>query len=281
LPSSGGPGPESVRVTIVVPTRNAARTLERCLASIRTQSYSDAELVVVDNSSADATPEIAARYADHYAVRGPERSAQENYGWRAGTGAIVGFIDADMVLEPEVVREAVSAFDGDPGLGALVIPELAFGDGFFARCRALEKRARLGDAGVEAARLFRRSVLEQVGGYDEALTAFEDWDLADRVTAAGYRIGRVSSLVWHDEGRLQLRGAYRKWRYYGRWLPAYRARPSARSRSLSRFLGSVLEEGPPRYVAGLIVLKAVEAAGMIVGAAEGRWSAGARRRGGK
>ena len=58
---------DSDRVTVVVPTREAARTLDRCLASVRAQTHPRVELVVVDNHSTDDTVSIAHRHAD----RGP------------------------------------------------------------------------------------------------------------------------------------------------------------------------------------------------------------------
>lgn len=260
-------------VTVVVPTRNAERTLATCLASIRAQTYRSVELVVVDNSSTDTTMTIAKRYANQAVVWGPERSAQRNHGWRIGSGEHVVFIDADMVLSPNIVAEVVDAFDSDAGLGALVIPELAFGEGFLARCRELEKRLYLGDSHVEAARVFPRRVLEQVGGYDEDMSAFEDWDLPDRIQAAGFRLGRINSVVMHDEGRISLRRAFAKKRYYGRWLPAYQRVRRAQFRRLGRpallSQPGQLIRAPHRF-AGLVVLKTAEWGGLAVGAFEGR-----------
>ncbi|WP_018348170.1 glycosyltransferase family 2 protein [Longispora albida] len=257
------------RVTVVVPTRNAARTLEACLTSIRAQSYPDTELVVVDNHSTDGTPEIAARYADQVLVAGPERSAQRNHGWRAGTGELVGFVDADMVLEPGVVADAVAVLSRDRGLGSLVVPEHAFGDGFLAGCRVLEKRIYLGDASVEAARFFRRSLLEELGGYDESLTAFEDWELADRLAGRGHGVGRTTAAIWHDEGRVSLRVAFTKKRYYGRWLPVYRAR-DARPLARPALLAKLPVGRHPVRSAGLLVLKCAELAGMALGTLDAR-----------
>jgi len=93
------PPPE---VTVVVPTRNAARTLAACLESLRAQT-TPCRTVVVDNGSTDATVTIAEQGADVVLHAGPERSAQRNYGARAYPAAIVGFIDADMILAPSVV----------------------------------------------------------------------------------------------------------------------------------------------------------------------------------
>ena len=261
-------------VTVVVPTKNTERTLDRCLASVRAQTYPNVELVVVDNRSTDATMTIAEKHADLAVSGGPERSAQRNQGWRAGHGSYLIFIDADMVLGENVVAEVVETFGKDDKLGAVVLPELAFGEGFLASCRELEKRLYLGDPQVEAARAFPRPVLEEIGGYDEAVTGFEDWELPDRVKAAGYRVGRIDGIVMHDEGRISLRRAFAKKRYYGQWLPMYRkVRRAAPARKLGRPAllsqpGQLLRA--PHRAVGLVVLKGAEWSGLALGAFQGR-----------
>jgi glycosyltransferase involved in cell wall biosynthesis len=252
-------------VTVVVPTRNAARTLARCLESVRAQTRS-AELIVVDNGSTDGTAEIAGRYADRVLARGPERSAQRNLGWRTGRGEIVVFLDADMVLDPDALAQAVSAFE-DEDLDGLVIPESSFGTGFWSRCKVLEKSLYEGDQAIEAARIFRRTALDKTGGFDEELSAFEDWDLTDRVPG---RIGRIEARVRHDEGRLTLWAAFTKRRYYGRWLHVYRSRPHARVPSRSGVLHRLIRLGTPAETAGVIALKAVEAVGLALGSRSAR-----------
>ena len=67
-------------VSVVVPTRNAGRTVETCLRSIRAQTWPALELIVVDNGSTDATWAVARRHADLALRGGPERSAQRNQG---------------------------------------------------------------------------------------------------------------------------------------------------------------------------------------------------------
>lgn len=257
-------------VTVVVPTRNAGRTLAACLRSVRAQTYPDVELVVVDNESADDTWRIARTLAHRVERCGPERSAQRNHGWRTGRGDLVAFIDADMVLEPIVVAEAVAAFRADPEIGALVIPERAFGVGYLACCRVLEKRLYESDERAEAARVFRRAVLAELGGFAEHITGFEDWELTDRLLRDGRRIGRVTAPVWHDEGRISLRRAFVKKRYYGQWLPTYRRQVGAatqRRRSMPAAFGHpLLLARSPHRAAGLLLLKSVEWTGIAVGA---------------
>ncbi|HEX7097530.1 MAG TPA: glycosyltransferase [Acidimicrobiales bacterium] len=259
---------DTTRVTVVVPTRNSSRTIERCLQSVRAQRHPDVELIVVDNGSSDGTPALATRHADLVLTHGPERSAQRNRGAARGQGELVAFIDSDMVLTPDVLSEATELFATDPQLGAVIVEEEAFGTGRFARCRELEKQLCIGDESVEAARIFRRAAFEAVGGYDEQLNACEDWDLADRVAAAGWATGRIRARIRHDEGHVSLLGAFRKKRYYGRaaadWSPDHRSR-HRRRRPLSLLAAIARTPAPTHVRVGLAVLKCAEWAGFAIG----------------
>lgn len=262
-----------MRISFVVPTRDSARTLDACLRSLRAQAHPDVEVLVVDNASRDATTQIAGRHADKLLHRGPERSAQRNHGTAHSTGDVVVFIDSDMVLDPDVASRIAAEFAAQPQVGALVIPERSFGEGFLARCRQLEKDLYVGDPAVESPRAFRRTVIERLGGWNEALTAAEDWELADRareVTA----IGRIPAWIHHDEGRIRLRTTFAKKRYYGRWIEEY-VRMRADS-SGSRFARTALLRQPGRLLRhpvltlGLATLKLTEAAGLILGIRDAR-----------
>jgi glycosyltransferase involved in cell wall biosynthesis len=207
-------------VSVIVPARNSSDTIGECLRSIRNQSYAPVELIVVDNGSTDATPQIAAGIADAVLDAGPERSAQRNAGARASHGAYLVFIDSDMLLRPEVVGDCVAR--AEAGADAVVIPELSFGDGFWARCKALERSCYHGDETIEAARFFRRESFFAVGGYDETIPfGPEDWDIHARVRAARGRIGRAAAVIDHDEGALQFRELLGRKYYYGKATARY------------------------------------------------------------
>ena len=199
-------------VSVIVPTRNSARTLEACLASIRRQDYNAIELIVVDNHSTDQTLQIASGNADVVDTFGPERSAQRNRGAHLSHGEFLLFIDSDMTLAPQIVRECVDIVRTS-GAPAVIIPEVSVGEGFWARCRALERSCYVGDDSIEAARFVSRTDFDTAGGYDENLIAMEDWDLSIRI-AAGRRLPRTLAFITHDEGRLRLGMVLSKKRYY-------------------------------------------------------------------
>lgn len=212
MPSSTAPN-----VSVVVPTRNSARTLECCLMSLRSQTVR-CIIVVVDNSSTDETVSIAAKYAHLVLVAGPERSTQRNVGAAATSAGVVGFIDSDMVLSSSVVEEALQAINA--GAVSVVVPEVTVGEGFWARVRHYERSLYSDVEAIEAPRFFERSVFETVGGFDESLVGPEDWDLARRTKSCGPR-GRISSVIEHHEGRVRYLDACRKKAYYAPGMARY------------------------------------------------------------
>ena len=206
-------------VSVIVPTKNSSHTIDECLQSIKDQTYSNIEIMVIDNYSRDKTKEIAGKYG-RVLLKGPERSAQRNFGARRARGEYVFFVDSDMELTPRVVEECL----GEIRLhapGAVIVPEISVGVGFWARCKALEKRCYIGDDTIEAARFFKKEVFWKVGEYDEDLIAAEDWDLSQRIKKAGFAIGRISALVKHQEGRLGLTKTVKKKFGYGVTIGRY------------------------------------------------------------
>ena len=67
-------------VSIIVTTKNEEKNIAYCLTSITEQTYSHLEVILVDNNSSDKTREIALEFTDKIFNKGPERSAQRNYG---------------------------------------------------------------------------------------------------------------------------------------------------------------------------------------------------------
>jgi len=268
-----------MKVSVVIPTRDSARTLESCLQSVRAQTYRDLEVLVVDNGSTDGTPEIAARLADVLLAAGPERSAQRNAGARFATGPALLFVDSDMVLDPTVVEECAHAVTA--GAEVVIISEESFGEGFWARCKRLERSCYVGDASIEAARFFSREIFDRVDGYDEGLVGGEDWDLHARVGRAGARVGRITARIWHDEGRLRLRDLVEKKFRYGKTLGRYvRKHPTLARRQLRLIRPAFLLHRSrlvrsPLLVSGIVVMKTAEgaagAAGLIVATLQGQW----------
>jgi glycosyltransferase involved in cell wall biosynthesis len=210
-------------VSVIVPTRNSEKTIGPCLESIAEQSYSNIEIIVVDNHSEDYTQGVAARFTDKVFEHGPERSAQRNFGAQVSNGEYLLFPDSDMELTRDVIKECVQKVAADPKVEAIVIPEESFGLGFWANCRRLERSFYIGVEWLEAARFFKKSVFEEMGGYDLRNTGTEDFDLPQRIKAAHgpESNSRITSLVYHNEQEMGLFEAIKTNYYYGHNLDAY------------------------------------------------------------
>jgi glycosyltransferase involved in cell wall biosynthesis len=207
-------------VSVIVPTKNSSATLEECLMSLKQQTYQKIEIIVVDNFSTDSTPITAKKYADKFFSKGPERSAQRNYGVAKASGKYVVIIDSDMNLDPDIIKQCVTAMENNAQIHGVIIPEESFGDGFWAKCKQLERSFYLGVSYMEAARFFYKSEFLKVGGYDTQMVSGEDWDLSQRIESIG-KLSRTTAIIHHNEGRISLFRTIKKKFYYARLFGSY------------------------------------------------------------
>ena len=202
-------------VSIIIPTFNSERFLERCLKSVKGQTYPKIEIIVVDNYSKDRTREIAKKYTDHVFLKGPERSTQVNFGVKHAHGEYVYRVDSDFVIEPSVVEEAVRKCD--EGYEAICVHNTSDPSvSFWAQVRKMERDCYALDNLNVAARFFSKETFERVGGFNEELVAAEDYDLHNRLLRYKVRIAHIKSKEIHiDEPRnlSEIAGSYF---YYGR-----------------------------------------------------------------
>jgi len=207
-------------VSIIVPTYKSATTLAACLESIKNQTYPQIELIVIDNHSTDNTVDIAKTFTPNVHVRGPERSAQRNYGVEISKGKYVVIIDSDMELGPKVIEACVEKTETSEQVGGVVIPEESFGKGFWAQCKRLERSFYVGIDWIEAARFYRKDLYQKLGGYNESLVSGEDWDLSQRMGKIS-KIDRVPEFIMHNEGHLRLGTTLKKKYYYAQKFAEY------------------------------------------------------------
>jgi glycosyltransferase involved in cell wall biosynthesis len=182
-------------ISFVIPVRDDAHRLQRCLASIVRNNYPREliELIVVDNESTDGSAR-AAREHGAIVITASDNcvAALRNRGARAALGGIIAFVDADHEIDSswietavEVLSEANVAATGSPYLtqpSANWVQQQY--DGLRTRPQGREEVSWLGSGNFA----IKRAIFERVGGFDASLTACEDVDLCNRVRLAGHRI---------------------------------------------------------------------------------------------
>jgi len=211
------------RVSVLLPARNAAATLDAALASLRRQTWSDWECVVVDDGSTDATGEVARAAAAIdprvTVISTPHRGlvAALGTGLERCRGEYVARMDADDLMRRDRLALQVDALDRDSRLAAVgshvrFFPRAGMSDGLRAYeqwLNSVDSPARVrAEAFVESpvahpTLLVRRSVLSAAGYRDRGWP--EDYDLVLRLLASGHDIGVVPRrlLGWRDgPGRL-------------------------------------------------------------------------------
>jgi glycosyltransferase involved in cell wall biosynthesis len=155
-------------VTIVTPTYNPGRYARECVDSVLAQTYSDFELVVVDDGSTDGTPDLVASYRDPRVrlVRLPHRGLRAlaetyNAALRAGTGELVAVLEGDDTWPADKLAVQVRGFD-DPSV------QLSWGAGYEVdpdgRVLEVSRGAPVDgrDVRIPTAELFRQLLREYV-----------------------------------------------------------------------------------------------------------------------
>jgi glycosyltransferase involved in cell wall biosynthesis len=196
-------------VTVVVITHNSAQHLGQCLEALRRQTFTDLEILVVDDGSDDATDALVKGIDDRRVVYTRNASQEgrprsRNRATALATGELIFFTDADCMPIRTWVEEGVQVFREHDcaGVEGRTRPTEAL---------TLAQRSVVNEEGGQWQTCniaYRRSVLLRVGGFDERYVfAYEDRDLALRVLREG-RIEFCSDmLVFHTTIPWTWRGA--------------------------------------------------------------------------
>ncbi len=201
--------PRTPRVSVIVCTYNAERTMAACLESLAKLNYPDYEVIVVNDGSTDGSLAIAERYGYCRIISQPNKglSAARNVGAEAATGEVVAYTDSDCVADPDWLNYLIAKMEiaelvacGGPNFPP---PEASLVPAAVAVSPGGPTHVLLSDdvaehiAGCNMA--FRRDVLLRLGGFDPIYRAAgDDVDICWRFQDAGYNIGfSPAAVVWH------------------------------------------------------------------------------------
>lgn len=207
------------RVSVIIAAYNYERFIGDALESVRAQTLTDWDCVVVDDGSTDNTAAVAERFAQLdpriRCIRQPNRgvSAARNAGLRATSSELVQFLDADDRLEPWKLEEHVRFLDAHPETAIVfgnvvyfrtAAPDKALmsqygklskpilDDRVHGAEEALEKLQHFAFLHISSA-LSRRADIERAGGFNETIHGAEDYDLWVQCALRGSRFDH-----WED-----------------------------------------------------------------------------------
>jgi glycosyltransferase involved in cell wall biosynthesis len=202
------------RVTVIMPAYNRERFIREAIESILAQTFTDLELLVVDDGSTDGTGAIVGAIADPRVrqIHQPHRgiSAAMNRGLAEARGEYVARLDSDDVWLPDMLATQVAVLDERPEVGVV-----------YARAQGMEEDGRItqhvwgiaprfpddslrslvqGDCTSNITAVARRACVARAGGFDETLPTNEDWDLWLRVArhcAFAFTDRVLARFRWH------------------------------------------------------------------------------------
>lgn len=257
-------------VSVVVTTKNEQEVLGDLLSSIKLQTYKNIEIILVDNNSSDKTREIAKQFTKKVYIKGPERSAQRNFGVEKAKGEYVFIIDADMILGKDVVSECIQV--AQKNFEAVIVAEKSFGKGFWTQFKVFEREFYEGDEDIESPRFFKKSLFNKFGGYDLSITGPEDWDLPLRMRKAGVKFGRTETYILHNERNFSpWRSAKKKFYYASGAREHLRRHPDVILTQGNLLFRPVFFKNWRKLVAhpflalGMFFVRALEMAGALLG----------------
>jgi glycosyltransferase involved in cell wall biosynthesis len=206
-------------VSVIIPVYNGDRYIAQAVESVLSQTFNGYELIVVDDGSTDSTQAILQQYGDclRYCYQPNQGVAvARNHGIKLAQGNLVAFLDADDFFLPHKLAAQSAVFAAQPSLGMLHSGWQrvdAAGD----RLSVVEPWHKIPELTLEAwlrwkpvlpsAMMFRRTWLEQVGGFDSRFPPAEDTELVLRLALRGCQATWLRQVTvcyrQHDQSAMQ------------------------------------------------------------------------------
>lgn len=211
-------------ISIVIPTKNAAEYLRNLLSSLEKQTYKNFEVIINDDKgTSDRTKDVIRQFSKKLKIKYLKENVSMAQGRKSGAKYASGkyqlHLDADMSLSPKLLEDCVKTIN--KGYDALVIPEISYGHGFWARVKAFERSLYIGDETMESARFVKSEVYKKIDGHNEKMVLSEDKDFDLRIRKGGFKVGRGKEVIYHNEGHLSLAKDLQKKFFYGKTAHAF------------------------------------------------------------
>lgn len=208
------------RITLVTPSLNAEKTIERTLRSIEEQAYPNLQMICVDGNSSDGTPEIIERYRHmvSHVIREKDKNVADavNKGFKLADGEIFCYLNADDALTHGALECVARIFMDNPDIDVVTGGcRRVFADGSELITQVpehfLEVLSMRNDI-EQPSTFWRAAVHRRLGELDESYQLAFDWEWWNRLHASGARFKRIPdvlSVYYFSEDNLTSRAGYR------------------------------------------------------------------------
>jgi glycosyltransferase involved in cell wall biosynthesis len=190
-------------ISIIIPACNEEKVIGKCLNSLKGQKTKDMEIILVNDGSTDRTVEIAKKVKVLDKIinfnKGHSAAFARNRGAEKANGKWLIFIDADMIVESKFIqkvrrflREKEDDIDGSDYLVFSYSPSTIFQKAWsiYRKC----------NPSASFPHIIKKETFEKLKGFDEKIFYYEDIDLKERFSKAGYVFeGPISVKVYHIE----------------------------------------------------------------------------------
>lgn len=191
-------------ISVVVPVHNCSDTVTKCLDSLVRVDHPSYEVIVVDDGSTDATPQICSTYEQIGLISltkgGPSRA--RNVGIARARGDFVAFTDGDCIVDDQWLKELEKGFvdSGVAGVGGdqlspaddtdtgKLVHEFLKTVGFIADYVRTDSSPKLTRHNPSCNSMYRKDVLLEAGGFEEDLWPGEDVELDFKIERLGYAL---------------------------------------------------------------------------------------------
>lgn len=212
------------RISFVVTALNSAKTIGECLKSIFDLDYPREfmEVIVIDAVSRDATLQIAEKYPVKIFSKPLNAPAAYNYAMKIASYEILAFVDADAKVEKEWLKKLIPHLNDPKTAGVSGNIETWNTENPWARSIGYDIKTRYARIQNFTGRvatmnlLLKRSVLEEVGGFDEGFPSQYDTELGFRISCLGYRIAFERMAMCYHFNRPTVRAYFRQQLQYGK-----------------------------------------------------------------
>ena len=193
-------------VDIIIPAYNPGEYLEEAIKSCLSQEYKNYIITVIDDNSSEDVKGLLKKFPSVNYIRNKENlgpGASRNVGIRATDGDLISLLDADDIMHPRKLKVSVNAFEKDEEIGMtcgnyqILVNRKGFMRPFYKRPIKVDHSILMRQNFVASgSTTFKRSVVEDVGLFDEAYWISEDYDMWVRISEK-YPIEYIHQILYY------------------------------------------------------------------------------------